>query len=106
MEERRTSKRQTGSALARPNGRKAKGTRKKRASNVAVDLAKLQMSSLKRYRNLFKLEVPVDATKGELIDAVRRHWVNGYPRLRAGEVMCKFLEKNEIAKKRELQDKR
>lgn len=86
-------------STARPGGRRSK-FKKRRAGNVAVDFTTLQMSSIKKYRNLFQLDVPANATKAEVIEVIRKHWVVGYPRIRPDEVISKFLIKNEVAKKR------
>ena len=62
-----------------------------------------QQTSLKKYRDFYELDVPVNATKADLVAAVKKHFSHSL-HVRDEEVISGFLYANEEAKKRELRD--
>lgn len=63
-----------------------------------VDLVKLEMASLLRYKNFFRLNARPNCTKKDLIGIVMKHF-SAHPRLRDAEVISDFLFRNQFYQK-------
>eukprot|EP00808_Paulinella_micropora_P019606 g1209.t1 len=89
---RRTSKRVASSSLN--SGKKeTRLKRQKRMSSCAVDFAKLEMSSLLKYKHVFGLQIRPGAPKRDVIQAVQKHFMH-HPRIQDTEVISAFLYAN------------
>jgi len=67
-----------------------------------IDFTELEMNTLLRYAALYKIEVPEDASKADLIGLVSSHAAN-YPHAREAEIISTFLYANE-RHRRDLED--
>lgn len=63
-----------------------------RRVNPRVDLSKLDVSSLRRYKTVYKLgEAPADCTKEDLMPGIRRHFENHLQNMDESDVLLNFM---------------
>lgn len=63
-----------------------------RRVNPRVDLSKLDVSSLRRYKTVYKLgEAPADSTKEDLMPGIRRHFENHLQHMDESDVLLNFM---------------
>jgi len=94
-ESRRLSKRVANAAHGKKH--RVEKSKKLKKPLCTVDFAKLEMSSLLKYKRHFKLPLRPAAPKVELIAHIRKHFVH-HPRIRDVDVISAFLYANQQQK--------